>query len=437
MFGLPRNPDEFAPDLSGFASDFVAYSQSSVVGTSVAVSTAPVLVSAAPASVATGTAANSVLADMIAHETNGLLTYGGALAVLRDAAAQPMTATLFANLQSAAHDLKAVGGVNATIYVQQIFDDVVLGNSANAYWNGGAASATALGNLTATSSGTQFRELIGKWFLGTDMPGDVSAPGGSTSGIAYQSYTLPLFSSAGPKITDVNQGQLGDCWFLAALGDTALLDPSLIQNMIVAHGNGTYAVEFWVNGKADFVTVDGALPTYTNGSMQWDGSRMVNANSTTSLWVPLIEKALAQLSEQSGVVTGEEYAGGQNQYYELNAGGGEGISLVTGQNTTAYAIGGQSATGLTSLLGLMSGDLATGHDVLVGTSGQSVSGDLVADHMFAVTAVNVAAGTVSLYNPWGANGVGASKPESFTIAASALAADNADFFAALGVSKAA
>jgi len=437
MFGLFKTTDDSANDLGG---DFIAYANAS------AALTVQPKAAAGPASspaigksgvVATATTSASVLSDMIAHETNGSLSFAGALAVLRDAAAQPMTSALYVSLQVAAKALNVAGGVATGGYVQQIFDDVVLGNSANKNWNGGSTTPTPLGNLSATSSATQFNKLIGKWFLGTDLPGDASAPGASPSGIAYQTYALPLFASAGPQITDVNQGQLGDCWFLAAVAETALLNPSLIKNMIVAHANGAYSVEFWVNGKADFVTVNAALPSYTNGSMQWDGSRMVDANSTTSLWVPLVEKALAQLAEQSGVVTGMQFAGGQNQYYELNAGAGEGVSLITGQSSAAYSIGGQSPGGLATLLGQMNALFSTGHDVLMGTSGQAVSGDLVASHMFAVTGVDVANGLVSLYNPWGANGVGAGKPESFTIAASALAADNAWFYAGLGVSKAA
>jgi hypothetical protein len=436
MFGPFDYSDDPTDDFGWLGGDFIAYAETAALpATSAAVASAAN--AAMAASVAPASSGNSVIADMIAHETGGMLSYAGALAVLRDAAAQPMSATLLADLKAAAKDLNVAGGVAAGGYVQTIFDDVVLGNTANAQWNGGATVASHLGVLTATSTATQFNELIGKWFLGTDLPGDASAPGAGDAGISYVTYNLPLYSTAGPKITDVNQGQLGDCWFLAAVGETAVLDPSLIEKMITVHANGTYGVEFWVNGKADYVTVNDALPTYTNGAMQWDGSRMVNASSTTSLWVPLIEKALAQLSEQNGVVTGEDYAGGQDQYYELNAGGGEGISLLTGQNTADYAIAGRSTSGLAALLGQMNADLAAGNDVLMGTSEQPVGGDLVDDHMFAVTGVNVAAGTVRLYNPWGANGVGESKPESFSISVTALAADNAYFYAALGATKAA
>ena len=387
--------------------------------------------SAANASTSTSTSTNSVLAEATAHESGGMLGYGGALAVLRDAANSTMNATLFSELTAVADDL-ANGEISASKYVKQMFDNVVLGNSANAYWNGGSDDEVALGDLSATSRPWEFKDLIRKWFLGTDLPGVSPAPGQSGDDTSYQAFSLPLFTSAGPQIADVNQGQVGDCWFLAALGETAMLDPSLIEGMITEHGNGAYAVRFEVNGKADYVTVNDQLSTYSGGIEQYNGSQMEFANSTTSLWVPLVEKALAQLSEQSGVVTGMQYAGGDDQYYALNSGAGEGMSLITGQSNTSYYLGNESGSGLTSLLGTLENSLAAGDDVLLGTSDNNVSGNLVNDHMFAVTGINATTGMVSLYNPWGGNAFGENKAENFSISASALVADQAYFFAAQG-----
>jgi hypothetical protein len=409
--------------------DFAAILKVSTSSTSTGAQTTTPTTSTAASST---TSSNSVIADMIAHETGGVLTYAGALAVLQDAAAQTMNATLFANLTAAAKDLNVTGGVKASLYVQQIFDDVVLGNSANAWWNGGSNTASKLGNLSATSTKAQFNDLIGKWFLGTDLPGVGPAPNQNGAyATAYKTYSLPLFTAAGPQLTDVNQGQLGDCWFLAAAAETALLDPSLIKKLIISDGNGIYSVEFQVNGKADYVTVNSELPTYTGNIGQWDGSQMEFANSTTSLWVELLEKGLAQLAEQ-GVTTGVQFGSGSDQYYELNAGNGEGVTLLTGQACNGYSLAGESGAALTKLLGQMHTALAAGDDVMLGTSGLSVGGNLVADHMFAVTAVNASTGMVTLYNPWGANSVGGSVATSFTIAASALVADQATFYAASG-----
>jgi Calpain family cysteine protease len=420
--------DSFAP---------LFYSQPAATSVSTSLATSPATTSA---SASTATSTSSVLADVTAHESDGFLGYGGALAVLRDAANSPMNATVFSELTAVADDL-ASGEISTSRYVKQMFDNVVLGNSANAYWNGGSDDEVALGDLSATSRPWEFKDLIRKWFLGTDMPGVASAPGvtlapwesgGDTS---YQASSLPLFTSAGPQITDVSQGQVGDCWFLAALGETALLDPSLIDDMITEHGNGTYSIRFEVNGRADYVTVNDQLSTYSGGIEQYNGSQMEFANSTTSLWVPLIEKGLAQLSEQTGVQTGMQYGGADDQYYALNSGAGEGMSLITGQSNTAYYLGDESASDLTNLLGTLQSSLAAGNDVLVGTSDDYVSGNLVDDHMFAVTGINATTGMVTLYNPWGSNAYGEGKAETFSIAASALVDDQAWFYAAQGTIK--
>jgi len=409
-----------------------------------AAATAPMLFgSAAPATrvsattsvIPTATPAGSVAADIAAHASAGILSYAGALAVLTDAAASTMTPALFSQLTAAVEDLNVAGGVATSAYVQQMLDNVVLGNSANSQWNGGADTATALGDLSAASTATQFNELIGKWFLGTDLPGVAPSPGQSEDdATSYQTYNLKLFRPVGPKYVDVNQGQLGDCWFLSALGETAKQDPSLIEHLITANGNGTYSVEFQVDGQPDYVTVNSQFSTYSGNIQQWDGSRMEFASSTACLWVPLFEKALSELAEQ-GVATGLQYPAGADQYYELNSGGGEGMTLLTGQESNAYELAGNSGASLKALLRQMHNDIAAGYDVLLGTSDQPVAGNLVADHMFAVRTVNAGTGMVALYNPWGVAGAaGDGKAANFSIAASALVSDHACFFATSGVS---
>jgi hypothetical protein len=119
----------------------------------------------------------------------------------------------------------------------------------------------------------------------------------------------------------------------------------------------------------------------------------------------------------------------------LNAGAGEGMSLITGQSYSSYYLGGESGANLTNLLGTLKSSLAAGDDVLLGTSSDLVAGNLVDDHMFAVTGINTTTGMVSLYNPWGGNAYGDGKAENFTISANALVADQAWFYAAHGTVK--
>src|SRR5580704_11452383 len=183
-------------------------------------------------------------ADVAKDLQNGSLSYSADLSILEDAAVGRMTASKFSTLQTFASELNTTGGISVSPYVQQITDDVIFGNSANATWNGGAATATLLGNLTAASTQTQADELIGEWFLGANLPSlNLAQLGQENLRPTYQSSTMPLYGPSGaPTIQDVNQGYLGDCYFLSSLGEVALQDPAAIENMISANGNGTYSV---------------------------------------------------------------------------------------------------------------------------------------------------------------------------------------------------
>ena len=260
------------------------------------------------------------------------------LTILQDAAVGGMTATKFSTLQTLASMLNQPDGITMSSYVQQIADDVINGNSANAMWNGGSIDADAARqSQRATSTQTQVNELIGKWFLGTDLPSlDVSAIGEQNLNPIYEASTLPLFGSSGtPSYLDVNQGYLGDCYFVAALGETALKDPSLIENMITSNGNGTYSVCFYINGQADYVTVNSQLP-YMGGGYSWaNGSTQEFANGSVDDWVALVEKAFAELNGQSAAASYGGHPTG-NAYEDLNGGTAITLSEITDQTFNTY-----------------------------------------------------------------------------------------------------
>ncbi len=371
---------------------------------------------------------NPVLADVVAHESNGALSYAGMLQVLQDAASGGMNATTWTGLQTLAQDLNIAGGISASAYVQQIAQDVINGNSANAYWNGGADTASALGNLSASSTQAQFDELIGKWFLGSDLPAiDASTLLGDDVQVGYAAFNLPLWNSGGPSINDINQGMVGDCYFLSALGEVALQDPTAIKDMIQATGNGDFSVEFQVNGKADYVTVNDELPTYASGSTIFD-----KPNGT--LWAPLVEKAFAELMEQTSVIPGTEFNQNGDAYQDIAGGWSQSLTEITGQGINQYSLyATESASNLTSVLKTLQSALSGHQEVMMATSDKAVSGNLVADHMFMVTGVNATAGTVTLQNPWGIDGP-SNMQMTFSAQVSTLATDGASLFSTTGKS---
>jgi hypothetical protein len=377
-------------------------------------------------------AQNPIVVEARSVEVGGALNYSSMLKLLNDAAVGGMTASKFSGLQFVASQLNVAGGIQTSAYLQQIFDDVVLGNSANATWRGGSATAVALGNLSATTSQTKVNELIGKWFLGADLPSTVVS--GMTG--VYQAVSAPLFSSAGPLLTDINQGDVGDCYFLAALGETALQNPSLIRNMIQLNPNGTYSVDFHINGQDDYVTVNTALAMMPSGYSYGDGSQFEFDHGASAgaanVWSALIEKAYVQLEAQTGVTPGSDGLH-SNAYADVSGGWSNGLSAITGQSVNSYALfAGESAASLGTVLTTLQSAFANKEDVLMASTVDDAAHNIVGDHMYAVTGINVAAGTVSLDNPWNGSGLGTGLQMQFTDSIAALANDSVTFFAATG-----
>ena len=82
-----------------------------------------------------------------------------------------------------------------------------------------------------------------------------------TAGYAYRNFaSVPLFNG-GPNYTDVAQGALGDCYYLASLASLADTDPALVKQMIAPLGDGTFAVRFYRNGQEVYLRLDADLPS--------------------------------------------------------------------------------------------------------------------------------------------------------------------------------
>jgi hypothetical protein len=183
-------------------------------------------------------------------------------------------------------------------YVYNLSYKIVSGNRANAWWTGGTTIHQSLGNLFAGSSADHMERLIGKWFLGLDHPTAVSYNSSTVYG--YQLASGSLFQG-GVSYTDVSQGNLGDCYFLAALAGTAFRTPAAISSMFIDNGDNTWTVRFYNGSVADYVTVDRFLPTNAGFRVYagWGGGLANEADN--ELWVALAEKAYAQINEEGWI----------------------------------------------------------------------------------------------------------------------------------------
>src|SRR5208283_2122475 len=142
-----------------------------------------------------------------------------------------------------------------------------------------------------------------------DLPSStVSMSGYQPYSVKYSTVNSPLYGTAGPTMSDINQGYLGDCYLLSSLAEVANQNPSAISSMITNNGNGTYGVRFYVNGAPRYVTVDAQLA---------DGGTIFNSGS--NIWGSLVEQAYAEVQAQ-GVVTGNSVNYG-NSFSTIGNGG--------------------------------------------------------------------------------------------------------------------
>ena len=380
--------------------------------------------SSSPAWVGTLTDAG-IKADMTTASADGVITYGEMLTVLNDVdtslsgKSAGLSASQFNDLKTIVSDWNS--GVSMSSYVHDVLNKLVNGDAANAYYTGGS-SATALGNLKAGSSYTQVNELVGKWFLGADLPSaTVSMDGSSSFTVTYQKSTAPLFSTGGPSINDINQGNLGDCYLLSSLADVAKNNPSIITSMIRDNGNNSFGVRFYVGGKEDWVTVNNYLPT-VGGALVFN-----NADSgIQNMWVGLVEKAYAQLSA-SGVFDGNSSANYGNSFSSIGNGGmvenllqeitnagrvtdytgnGAGWDLYSYSTENANAsVSSASGQSTQTVLGAIVAALNSKNDISLCSLTDSYDSAgyqcLVQDHALSITGYDAATGNLIIRNPWG------------------------------------
>jgi hypothetical protein len=262
--------------------------------------------------------------------------------------------------------------------VRVLMTDVVDGTAANKLFQG-----AALGNLHAGSAADQLNKLVGKWFFGMDHPR-------VRAGETYRLVGGALFQG-GPAFRDVDQGSLGDCYFVAALAEVAQDRPQAIKDLFTDNGDGTFTVRFFDNGVADYVTVDRFLPTDAAGHAVYAGFGGGRSDSTgNELWVALAEKAYAQINEEGwlGHAAANAYSAIDGGFSDLAlkhiAGGAAGWTWIT-------------AATANQLLAAV----AAARPTVLGSKESNPGNGVVDGHGYALVGYNAATRKFTLYNPWG------------------------------------
>jgi hypothetical protein len=155
-----------------------------------------------------------------------------------------------------------------------------------------------------------------------------------------------LFIGGAPQSSDIRQGSIADCYFMAVLLGIVNGDPGKLTSMMVSN-RGEVTSKFFRYSKAQdiwipqLITNSNMLQTQADGHLQGASFRIAPApresfwyakvedktlkvfcedNFEAAMWAPLLEKAYATFAQQFGQYGTEPPAPGTSGYNVINAG---------------------------------------------------------------------------------------------------------------------
>ena len=234
-------------------------------------------------------------------------------------------------------------------------------------------------------------------------------------GKEYEDFVngTPFVQGAGDEhevdANDVSQGALGDCYLMAGMASVARADPDLIRDLIKDNGDGTYDVTLYIRTsyysrpKPVVKTVDARLaakragvPLYSGIGDEVDGQQ--------ELWVPLLEKALAQHKGSYELISGGNISKGGFQFHGAT-------ELLTGKVENYYRMSSLDEDDV-----LLMAAIALEDSKPITMDSQNMSDDeelageakkqnVYGNHAYAVEDVDLDARNLDLQNPWGSHHV--------------------------------
>jgi hypothetical protein len=209
----------------------------------------------------------------------------------------------------------------------------------------------------------------------------------------YADKANPLASI---KPDAVEQGAIGNCYFVSALASVAQSNPELIRNAIKDNGDGTYTVTF--PGARDYpVTVK--APTEAEQGLY-------NAGGQHGLWASVMEKAHGEFYNQGlmAKVLGRSWTPTEG----ADGGGipGNAIALLTGQSYESFSTTFNSQQSIADQLSRAFADNPP-RAIVAGTNrslfSENTEGGFARGHAYSITGFESdgnGGGMVTIRNPW-------------------------------------
>jgi hypothetical protein len=235
-------------------------------------------------------------------------------------------------------------------------------------------------------SGDIFSNSVGA--VAATLYGKVGSP---TAKMAL--YLTEAGNTAAISISDINQGQIGDCFLLSAIGELVRTEPTAISNMIVQNTNGTETVTLHIAangalpffGTTAFKTVSVVVANNFQSSSVNNGAAQDLVGGVKEIWPQVVEQAVAQLS------------GG---YANISHGG---YPVVAMEELTGHAATYMSPASIT--LASLQAMVAAKDMIVLDTAASNATYNLVGGHAYMFDSLVVQNGTtyIKADNPWGFN----------------------------------
>ena len=243
-------------------------------------------------------------------------------------------------------------------------------------------SAQIWADSTDSVSGSGFKHSVANFAGGVSKALGVSLANPSDSGSTVKE-NLSLWGT-GPTASDVNQGEVGDCYFLSSLAAFAGQNPQKLEQSAVDLGDGTYAVEFFTNGTPSFVRMSNYLP-----AGGFEGLDYAHPGTNNTMWAAIMEKAFAYFRTGANTYASTNSGWMGEVYSDLNVGS---VNFFPSSYTES------------AFYNMLLSDMNGGKEVTVGTTNAP---NLVSDHAYTLISVSIDGSGATHYtvrNPWGVSG---------------------------------